>query len=93
MTPAGWQAVHAASLDFPHKHADEAGRHGWTTMQLFGVYPSLGVIRSDFCGAMVLSGDLVSKVEADFIRFERTRCFRDVPGRPTGAVPIWAVKR
>ncbi|MCC0808435.1 hypothetical protein FPV16_19835 [Methylobacterium sp. W2] len=93
LTPAGWQAVHAASLDFLDKHADEAGRLGWTTLQLFGVHPDLGVIRSDFCGAMVLSGDLVSKVETDFIRFERTRYFRDVPGRPKGAVPIWAVKR
>ncbi|MCJ2127532.1 hypothetical protein [Methylobacterium sp. E-045] len=93
LTPAGWQAVHAASLDFLDKHADEAGRLGRTTLQLFGVHPSLGVIRSDFCGAMVLSGDLVSRVEADFIRFEGTRYFRDVPGRPKGTVPIWAVKR
>ncbi|MCC0808800.1 hypothetical protein FPV16_21765 [Methylobacterium sp. W2] len=93
LTAQGWQAVHAASLDFLDKHADEAGRLGWTTLQLFGVHPDLGVIRSDFCGVMLLSGDLVSKVEADFIRFERTRYFRDVPGRPKGAVPIWAVKR
>ncbi|WP_424753318.1 hypothetical protein [Methylobacterium sp.] len=93
LTPITWQAVHAASLGFLDKHADEAGRLGWTTLQLFGVHPDLGVIRSDFCGAMVLSGDLVSEVHADFIRFTRTRYFRTVPGRPKGAVPIWAVKR
>ncbi|MCC0809108.1 hypothetical protein FPV16_23395 [Methylobacterium sp. W2] len=93
LTPAGWQSVHAACFDFLDKNADEAGRLGWTTLQLFGVHPDLGVIRSDFCGAMVLSGDLASAVEADFIRFERTRYFRNLPGRPKGAVPIWAVKR
>ncbi|MBO1022997.1 hypothetical protein IPV08_23865 [Methylobacterium sp. SD274] len=93
LTAASWQAVHAASLDFLDKHADEAGRLGWTTLQLFGVHPDLGVIRSDFCGAMVLSGDLVSEAHADFIRFERTRYFRNVPGRPKGAVPIWSAKR
>lgn len=93
LTAQSWQAVHAATIDFLDKYADEAGRLGWTTLQLFGVHPDLGVIRSDFCGAMVLSGDLVSKVEADFIRFERTRYFRNVPGKPKGAVPIWAVKR
>lgn len=93
LTPTTWPAVHAASLDFLDKHADEAGRLGWTTLQLFGVHPDLGVIRSDFCGAMVLSGDLVTEVHADFIRFARTRYFRNVPGRPTGAVPIWTKRR
>jgi hypothetical protein len=93
LTAQSWQAVHAASLNFLDKHADEAGRLGWTTLQLFGVHPDLGVIRSDFCRAMVLSGDLVSEAHADFIRFERTRYFRNVPGRPKGAVPIWAAKR
>ncbi|WP_243981124.1 hypothetical protein [Methylobacterium sp. E-045] len=93
LTPASWQAIHTASLDFLNKHADEAGRLGWTTLRLFGVHPDLGVIRSDFCRAMVLSGDLVSEVQADFIRFERTRYFRDVPGRSKGAVPIWAARR
>ncbi|KQO53584.1 MULTISPECIES: hypothetical protein [unclassified Methylobacterium] len=93
LTPVSWQAVHAASLDFLDKYADEAGRLGWTTLQLFGVHPDLGVIRSDFCGAMVLSGDLVTEVHPDFIRFARTRYFRNVPGRPIGAVPIWAKRR
>lgn len=93
LTPTSWQAVHAASLAFLDKHADEAGRLGWTTLQLFGAHPDLGVIRSDFCGAMVLSGDLVSEVHPDFIRFERTRFFRTIPGRPAGAVPIWATRK
>ncbi|WP_019905738.1 hypothetical protein [Methylobacterium sp. 77] len=93
LTPSTWPAIHATSLDFLDKHADEAGRRGWTTLQLFGVHPDLSVIRSKFCGAMVLGGGLASEVHADFIRFERTRFCRTIPGRPTGAVPIWAVKR
>ncbi|MCC0809347.1 hypothetical protein FPV16_24645 [Methylobacterium sp. W2] len=92
LTPAGWQAVHAACFDFLDKHADEAGRLGWTTLQLFGVHLFLGVIRSDFCGAMVLNGDLVSAVDENSIRFERTRYYRNTIGKPAGAVPIWAAK-
>ncbi|WP_027173322.1 hypothetical protein [Methylobacterium sp. 10] len=87
-----WQAVHPATLDFLDKHADEAVRLGWTTLQLFDAHPDLGVIRSDFCGAMVLSGEVVSAVEANAIPLKRTRYFRNVPGRPKGAVPIWSAK-
>ncbi|WP_227435692.1 hypothetical protein [Methylobacterium sp. W2] len=39
------------------------------------------------------SGDPVSKVEAAFIRFEGTRSFRTVPGKPKGTVPIRSGKR
>ncbi|KQP60605.1 hypothetical protein [Methylobacterium sp. Leaf108] len=92
MTPAKWQAVHAAALDFLDKHADAAAALGWTTEQLFGVDPSHGVIRVDFCGAMVLSGEIVSKVEANAIAFEKGTYRRDNPGRPDGAVAIWAFK-
>lgn len=88
-----WQGVHAAALDFLDRHADDAARLGWTTLQLFGVHPDNGVIRSDFCGAMVLSGDMVSAVEENAIVFQRTRYYRNTIGKPAGAVPIWAVKR
>ncbi|KQT10554.1 hypothetical protein ASG40_20080 [Methylobacterium sp. Leaf399] len=92
MTSAKWRAIHAAALCFLDKHADEAAALGWTTEQLFGVHPSHGVIRVDFCGALVLSGEIVSKVETNVIALEKGICRRDNPGRPDGAVPIWAFK-
>ena len=59
----------------------------WTTEQLFGVDPTYGVIRLDYYGALVFSGETVSGVEVDYIRFERTHYHRDVPGAMIG-VPI-----
>lgn len=88
-----WQAVHAAALEFLDHYAAEAAGYGWTTLQLFGVHPSLGVLRSDFCGALVLSGEKVSGVEANRILFQRTHYRRDVPGVPIGGVTLWAFKR
>ena len=67
-----WQAVHAAALEFLDRYADEAAGFGWTTLQLFGVHPELGVLRSDFCGALVLSGEKVSGVEPNRVLFKRT---------------------
>ena len=83
-----WQLVHTATIEFLDRYADEAVGYGWTTLQLFGVHPALGVLRSDFCGALVLSGERMSGVEANRILFQRTHYRRDVPGVPTGGVPI-----
>jgi hypothetical protein len=88
-----WQVVHAAALDFLDFYADEAVGLGWTTLQLFGVHPELGVLRSDFCGALVLSGEKVSGVEPNRLMFHRTNYRRDVPGVPSGGIPLWAFKR
>ena len=87
-----WQAVHAAALDFLDFYADEAEGLGWSKLQLFGVHPELGVLRSDFCGALVLSGEKASGVESNRILFQRTHYLRDVPGVPSGGVPLWAFR-
>ena len=88
-----WQAVHAAALEFLDLYAEEAVGFGWTTLQLLGVHPSLGVLRSDYCGALVLSGEKVSGVEPNRLLFQRTHYSRDVLGVPSGGVPLWAFKR
>lgn len=87
-----WQAVHAAAGEFLDHYATEAAGYGWTTLQLFGVHPFLGVVRSDYCGALVLSGEKPSGVEPDRILFQRTHYRRGVPGVPTGSVPLWSFK-
>ena len=88
-----WQAVHAAALDFLDFYADEAASFGWSTLELFGVHPELGVLRPDYCGALVLSGEEVSGVEPNRILFQRTHYRRDMAGVPSGGVPLWAFKR
>jgi hypothetical protein len=78
-----------AALAFLDRFADDAGALGWTTAQLFGVHPELGVLRSDHCGALVLSGEAVTAVEPNRIVFERTHYRRDMPGISEG-FPIGA---
>ena len=90
---AKWQVVHAAAIEFLDHYGDEAASYGWTTLQLFGVHPELGVLRSDYCGALVLSGEPVSDVEENRILFQRTHYRRDVEGVPLGGVPLWAFGR
>lgn len=65
---------------------------GWRTHELFGVHPSHGTIRVDFCGAIVLVvGGLVRAIAADRIRFERLTYYRR-PLAPVG-LPIWEARR
>jgi hypothetical protein len=89
---AKWVAVHTAALAFLDRLADDASALGWTTAQLFGAHPQLGVIRSDHCGALVLSGETVTAVEPDRIVFERTHYRRSLPGQPSDSVPIWSFR-
>ncbi|GJD93978.1 hypothetical protein [Methylobacterium iners] len=89
---AKWQAVHAAAVAFLDHYAEEAAGYGWTTLELFGVHPTLGVLRSDYCGALVLSGETASGIEPDRILFQRTHYRRNVPGQPTDGVALWAFK-
>lgn len=51
-----WAAVRAAALDALDRFDAELTEHNWTASELFGVHPQAGVIRANFCGALVLSG-------------------------------------
>ena len=77
--------MHAAALDFLDFYADEAVGFGWSTLQLFGVHPELGDLRSDYCGALVLSGEKVSGVEPNRLLFSgRTIAATCQACRPAG---------
>ena len=71
LTGSKWVAVHEAALDALERFGAELAEHGWTAPELFGVHPHAGIIRADFCGALVLSGEKVSAVSADRIAFKR----------------------
>ena len=66
---------------------------GWTTLDLFGVHPEAGAIRPDFCGALVLSDAPVTAITANRMAFLNTAYYRNTPGRPSGAVPLWLFGR
>jgi len=93
LTAQSWASTHEKCIDFLDRWADEAVGLGWTTLELFGVHPEAGLIRPDFCGGIVMSGDKVSAITANRIVFVNTAHYRDTPGRPTGAVPIWLFGR
>lgn len=92
-TAATWSGVHAKSTDFLDRWADEAAALGWTTLELFGVHSKIGTVRPDYCGALVMSGELVSAITEQRMQFTNTTFYRDTPGRPTGAVPLWRFGR
>jgi len=66
---------------------------GWTTLDLFGVHPEAGAIRPDYCGALVLSDAKITAITANRMAFVNTAHYRDTPGRPSGAVPLWTFGR
>jgi hypothetical protein len=91
-TAHSWAGVHEKAVDVLDRCADGAVALGWTTFALFGVHPEAGIVRPDFCGAIVMSDAKVTTITANRIGFVNTAFSRDTPGRPTGAVPIWAFK-
>jgi hypothetical protein len=84
---------HETCVDFLDRWADQAVALGWTTLEIFGVHPEAGTIRPDFCGAMVLGTERVSEIDETRMRFVNTTFYRNVPGRPSGAVPLWTFGR
>jgi hypothetical protein len=63
---------------------------GWTTPELFGVHPVVGVRRVDCCGALMVSnGNPIVEIKLDLIRYANGLAYRRTPpGGPT--VPVWA---
>ncbi|GJE45445.1 hypothetical protein [Methylobacterium soli] len=80
--------MHEAALDALDRHGAALVEHGWTAPELFGVHPTIGTVRVDFCGAFVLGGRKVETVLADRINFGLMTYYRNVPGAGVG-IPIW----
>ena len=93
LTGANWTAIHAKNVEFLDRWADEAAALGWTTLELWGVHPQVGTIRVDYCGGMTMGTSHVTGITKDRILAAHTTYYRDRPGRPTGAVPLWLFGR
>jgi hypothetical protein len=91
--PDTWARVWASAPDFLDRHGEEAERLGWTANELCGVHPVVGVIRVDFCGALMLTvPGRVASVEAKAIRYTGGLVYRR-SAMPSAAVPVWAFGR
>ncbi|WP_232632062.1 hypothetical protein, partial [Methylobacterium sp. Leaf118] len=51
-----WGTMLESALDFVDRFGAEAAFLAWTAPQLFGVHPQHGTMRTDWCGALMLSG-------------------------------------
>jgi hypothetical protein len=62
-TSLSWAKVHDVCQRFLSEHADSAAAIGWSTEDLFGVHPTMGAMRVDAGGAlMVCDGTRVQTV-------------------------------
>jgi hypothetical protein len=64
---------------------------GWSTVELFGVHPIVGVRRVDCCGALMVSGGTaVAEIAPDLIRYANGLAYRrTLAGGPS--LPVWQV--
>ena len=80
-TPQSGGGTHEKCNEFLDRWASVAVDLGWTTLDLFGVHPEAGIIRPDYCGALVMSDVKVTAITANQITFVNTLYHRDTPGK------------
>lgn len=88
LSASAWATLLASALDFVDRFGSEAVALGWTASQLFGVHPQHGTLRTDWCGALMLSGRKATAIDARCVTFGNTGAYRDTLGAPQG-MPIW----
>ena len=87
-----WAEVHSNAVAFLNAFGAQAEAFGWQTHELFGVHRDVGIVRPDYCGALVLTvGGPVRFITADEIRFDRLT-YRRKLGQPRG-LPVWEFSR
>ena len=93
-TVQSWGGAHEACVEFLDRWADEAAGLNWTTLELFGVHPEVGTIRPDFCGAHDAQRLSACPRSPDkHMRLREHAFYRDKPGLPSSAVPLWLFGR
>lgn len=75
-------------LDFIIQLGDEAHRLCWTAKELFDVHSDHGMLRVEYCGALMISGHRAQGVEPLWVAFKQGRCCRDKLGQVWGVL-VW----
>jgi hypothetical protein len=84
-----WLGVYEVAQRFLAEHGPSAADLGWSTLDLFGVDPKVGVARVSCCGALLVSGGSpVVDVAAAAIRYRSGLVFRKA-AVPDPSVPVW----
>ncbi|WP_244030643.1 hypothetical protein [Methylobacterium sp. E-016] len=87
-----WQEMRDAAIDFLDRFGEDAIALGWTATDLFGVHPTVGVVRVDYCGALMINARRVEAIGDTWIRYGNQTFRRDRLRHPVG-VPVWEVGR
>ncbi|TXM92018.1 hypothetical protein FV223_13245 [Methylobacterium sp. WL116] len=87
-----WQEMREAAIDFLDRFGEDDVALGWTATDLFGVHPTVGVVRVDYCGCLMINARRVEAIGDTWIRYgnqtyHRAGPGRGGPGRPVG-VPV-----
>ena len=90
---AEWRETHRRCCDFIDRWGSQADAAGWDTLRLFGVSPTLGAIRGDWCGIMIPSTADIHEVTAEWIKVGVWTNYRHEPVKQKGMVPIWEAKQ
>jgi hypothetical protein len=84
-----WLRVYEAAQRFLAEHGPSAADLGWSTLDLFGVDPRVGVARVSCCGALLVSGGSpVESAAIDTIRYRNGLAFRRAVV-PENSVAVW----
>ncbi|MCJ2040387.1 hypothetical protein MKK55_15750 [Methylobacterium sp. J-059] len=82
-----WQEMREAAIDFLDQFGEEAVALGWTATDLFDVHPTVGVIRVDYCGGLMINVHRVAAIGDTWIPYGIQTFRQDRPGRPVG-IPV-----
>ncbi|NEU14492.1 hypothetical protein G3T14_20545 [Methylobacterium sp. BTF04] len=87
-----WPVVYARSVAFLEEFGAQAEALGWTAPRLFGAHPEAGIVRVDYCGALILpvGGQVRSITSTEICLGHLTH--RTKSRQPEG-VPIWKLQR
>lgn len=83
-----WARLRHSALDFIERFGDEAHGLGWTTADLFGVDPHFGTRRTKRCGALMVDGRAVYRLELHRVRFTISSGSGNRFDQQAG-VPVW----
>ncbi len=84
MSGPHWQEMCEAAIDFLDRFGEDVVAFGCTATDLFGMHPTVDVVRVDYCGGLMINARCVEAILDAWIRCGSQTFRRDRPERPVG---------
>ncbi|AWB24764.1 hypothetical protein DA075_07960 [Methylobacterium currus] len=91
LRPDEWAETHLRCQEFVERWGMQAHAAGWDTLRLFGVGPTTGTVRGDFCGILMPLSVDVHEVTPEWIKLGKWTAYRHEPVKMLGMVAVWEV--